>query len=198
MPAVALAEAVKRVALVAERGSSVRLSFGNGKVTIEAGTEGQARARETVPAEFSGQETAIGSLPAASPHGWPQRGPDRGHRNLTSDGETRNGSHPDVRAGGRRGAYPVAVHQPDQAGLCRLLAAPGPVTNRLRITVTWWSRCVSWPAFISSRRLTSARALSRRSGGPRHRRSPRNRYRSPRGPGNAGTGLRRRAATSRP
>ncbi|MDQ2814329.1 MAG: DNA polymerase III subunit beta [Actinomycetota bacterium] len=64
MPAIPLAEAVKRVALVAERGSSVRLSFGHGKVTIEAGTEGQARARETVPADFSGHETAI----AFSPH----------------------------------------------------------------------------------------------------------------------------------
>jgi DNA polymerase-3 subunit beta len=64
MPAVPLAEAVKRVALVAERGSSVRLSFGHGKVTIEAGTEGQARARETVAADFAGEETAI----AFSPH----------------------------------------------------------------------------------------------------------------------------------
>jgi DNA polymerase-3 subunit beta len=64
MPAVPLAEAVKRVALVAERGSSVRLSFGNGKVTIEAGTEGQARARETVAADFSGEQTTI----AFSPH----------------------------------------------------------------------------------------------------------------------------------
>ena len=64
MPAVPLAEAVKRVALVAERGSSVRLSFGHGRVTIEAGTEGQARARETVAADFSGEETTI----AFSPH----------------------------------------------------------------------------------------------------------------------------------
>ena len=64
MPAVSLAEAVRRVALVAERGSSVRLSFGHGKVTIEAGTEGQARARETVSADFAGEETAI----AFSPH----------------------------------------------------------------------------------------------------------------------------------
>ena len=64
MPAIPLVEAVKRVALVAERGSSVRLSFGHGQVTIEAGTEGQARARETVSAEFAGQETAI----AFSPH----------------------------------------------------------------------------------------------------------------------------------
>ena len=64
MPALPLAEAVKRVALVAERGSSVRLSFGHGQVTIEAGTEGQARARETVAADFTGDQTAI----AFSPH----------------------------------------------------------------------------------------------------------------------------------
>ncbi len=64
MPAIPLVEAVKRVALVAERGSSVRLSFGRDQVTIEAGTEGQARARETVSADFAGEETAI----AFSPH----------------------------------------------------------------------------------------------------------------------------------
>lgn len=63
MPAVQLTEAVRRVALVAERGSSVRLSFGSGKVTIEAGTEGQARAREAVPAEFSGDQATIAFSP---------------------------------------------------------------------------------------------------------------------------------------
>jgi len=63
MPAAALAEAVRRVALVAERGSSVRLSFEPGRVTIEAGTKGQARARETVAADFSGNETAIAFSP---------------------------------------------------------------------------------------------------------------------------------------
>jgi len=63
MPAASLAEAVRRVALVAERGSSVRLSFEPGRVTIEAGTKGQARARETVAAEFNGDETAIAFSP---------------------------------------------------------------------------------------------------------------------------------------
>jgi DNA polymerase III subunit beta len=63
MPAAPLAEAVRRVALVAERGSSVRLSFEPGKVTIEAGTKGQARARETVPADFDGDESAIAFSP---------------------------------------------------------------------------------------------------------------------------------------
>jgi DNA polymerase III subunit beta len=63
MPAIPLTEAVKRVALVAERGSSVRLSFEPGRVTIEAGTKGQARARETVAADFSGEESAIAFSP---------------------------------------------------------------------------------------------------------------------------------------
>jgi DNA polymerase-3 subunit beta len=63
MPAARLAEAVRRVALVAERGSSVRLSFEPGTVTIEAGTKGQARARESVAAEFSGSEAAIAFSP---------------------------------------------------------------------------------------------------------------------------------------
>jgi DNA polymerase III subunit beta len=63
MPAASLAEAVRRVALVAERGSSVRLSFEPGKVIIEAGTKGQARARESVGADFSGEESAIAFSP---------------------------------------------------------------------------------------------------------------------------------------
>ena len=63
LPAASFAAAVKRVALVAERGSSVRLNFGQGKVTIEAGAEGQARARETVVAEFSGDEPTIAFRP---------------------------------------------------------------------------------------------------------------------------------------
>jgi DNA polymerase III subunit beta len=64
LPAEAFAEAVRRVALVAERGTPVQLSFTHDQVTIGAGTQGQARARETVPAEFTGDEPAI----AFSPH----------------------------------------------------------------------------------------------------------------------------------
>jgi len=64
LPAEAFAEAVRRVALVAERGTPVQLSFTQGQVTVGAGTQGQARARETVPAEFSGDEPSI----AFSPH----------------------------------------------------------------------------------------------------------------------------------
>ena len=64
MPAAPFIEAVRRVSLVAERGSAVRLTFSGGEVTIEAETQGRARAREIVRADFHGPEPAI----AFSPH----------------------------------------------------------------------------------------------------------------------------------
>ena len=64
MPAGPFSEAVRRVSLVAERGSAVRLSFGAGQVTIEAETQGRARARENGPGGVRGPEPVI----AFSPH----------------------------------------------------------------------------------------------------------------------------------
>jgi len=64
LPSGPFIEAVRRVSLVAERTSPVRLSFSPGKVVIEAQTEGRARAVETVPAEFHGAEPGI----AFNPH----------------------------------------------------------------------------------------------------------------------------------
>jgi DNA polymerase-3 subunit beta len=53
LPAEAFAEAVRRVSLVAERGTPVQLSFAPDRVTVGAATQGHARARETVPADFT-------------------------------------------------------------------------------------------------------------------------------------------------
>jgi DNA polymerase III subunit beta len=64
LPAEAFAEAVRRVSLVAERGTPVRLSFGPDRVTVGAATQGHARARETVLADFAGDEPVI----AFNPH----------------------------------------------------------------------------------------------------------------------------------
>jgi DNA polymerase III subunit beta len=64
LPAEAFSEAVRRVSLVAERGTPVQLSFAPGRMTIGAATQGQARARETVPADFAGDEPVI----AFNPH----------------------------------------------------------------------------------------------------------------------------------
>jgi DNA polymerase-3 subunit beta len=56
-------EAVRRAALVAERAGPVRLSFAVDHVVIEAHAEGRARAAETVPAEFTGDQQAISFSP---------------------------------------------------------------------------------------------------------------------------------------
>jgi DNA polymerase-3 subunit beta len=63
LPAGPFTEAVRRVSLVADRASPVRLTFGSGNVVIEAQTDGRARAVETVPADFEGEERVISFNP---------------------------------------------------------------------------------------------------------------------------------------
>ena len=64
VPAAPFIEAVRRVSLVADRASPVRLTFSQGQVVVEAQTEGRARAAEAVAASFEGDEPAI----AFNPH----------------------------------------------------------------------------------------------------------------------------------
>jgi DNA polymerase-3 subunit beta len=63
LPAASFTEAVRRVSLVADRTTPVRLAFDAGSVVIEAHTDGRARAVETVPAEFDGGERVISFSP---------------------------------------------------------------------------------------------------------------------------------------
>jgi len=58
-----LVEAVKRVALVAERNTPVRLKFTDGQVTIEAGTGDDAQASEAVESTLTGPELEIAFNP---------------------------------------------------------------------------------------------------------------------------------------
>ena len=51
-----LAEAVKRVALVAERNTAVRLAYTPGQLVLEAGTGDEAQAVEVLEASFDGDE----------------------------------------------------------------------------------------------------------------------------------------------
>ena len=60
---VALVEAVKRVALVAERNTPVRLRFTDGQVVIEAGAGDDAQAVEAVEAVLTGPEIEIAFNP---------------------------------------------------------------------------------------------------------------------------------------
>jgi DNA polymerase III subunit beta len=63
LPAARFTEAVRRVSLVAERSSPVRLEFRPGTVVIEAQAPGRARAVETVAAAFEGDERVISFSP---------------------------------------------------------------------------------------------------------------------------------------
>ena len=58
-----LAEAVRRVALVAERNTAVRLSFTSGQLTLEAGTGDEAQADEVIEASFDGDDLTIAFNP---------------------------------------------------------------------------------------------------------------------------------------
>ena len=58
-----LSESVKRVALVAERNTPVRLSFSPGQLMLEAGTGDEAQAEEVIEADFSGDDLSIAFNP---------------------------------------------------------------------------------------------------------------------------------------
>ena len=57
------AEAVKRVALVAERNTPIRLEFTGDGLTLEAGAGDEATASETVEASFDGDELRVAFNP---------------------------------------------------------------------------------------------------------------------------------------
>ncbi|KIH98994.1 DNA polymerase III subunit beta [Streptomonospora alba] len=58
-----LIEAVKRVALVADRNTPLRLSFGEGEVVLEAGSGDDAQAAEALAVEFSGDPIRVAFTP---------------------------------------------------------------------------------------------------------------------------------------
>jgi DNA polymerase-3 subunit beta len=60
----ALVESVKRVSLVAERNTPVRLSFSSNQVVLEAGSGEEAQASESVEARVDGADISIGFNPS--------------------------------------------------------------------------------------------------------------------------------------
>jgi DNA polymerase-3 subunit beta len=65
IPSAPFAEAVKRVALVAERNTPIRLTFSDGHLGLEAGTGDEAQATEDLDASFDGED---GFQIAFNPH----------------------------------------------------------------------------------------------------------------------------------
>jgi DNA polymerase-3 subunit beta len=64
VPTQAFVDAVKRVSLVAERNTPVRLSFEQGVVTLEAGSGDDAQATERIDADLEGDDISIAFNPA--------------------------------------------------------------------------------------------------------------------------------------
>ena len=56
----ALIDAVKRVSLVADRGSAVRLEFSEGTLSLSAGGEDEGRAEEQLEAQLDGDDITVG------------------------------------------------------------------------------------------------------------------------------------------
>lgn len=59
-----LVESVKRVALVAERNTAVQLAFGDGTLTLDAGSGDEAQASESITADIDGEELTTGFNPS--------------------------------------------------------------------------------------------------------------------------------------
>ena len=58
-----LTEAIKLVALVADRGAQVRMEFSDGSVRLSAGADDVGRAEEDLPVEFAGEPLTIAFNP---------------------------------------------------------------------------------------------------------------------------------------
>ena len=58
-----LTDAIKRVALVADRGAQVRMEFGDGLLHLSAGADDVGRAEEDLPVEFAGEPLTIAFNP---------------------------------------------------------------------------------------------------------------------------------------
>ncbi len=58
-----LIESVKRVSLVAERNTAVQLAFGDGVLTLDAGSGDEAQASESIEASVDGEEITTGFNP---------------------------------------------------------------------------------------------------------------------------------------
>jgi DNA polymerase-3 subunit beta len=118
IPAGPFTEAVRRVSLAADRTSPVRLTFASDSVVVDAHTEGRARARESVPADFEGGETVI----SFNPH-------------LLLDGLTA--------ASASASAAPAASEQPGDSADSSAPPA-GPVQIRLEFTSAAKPALITW------------------------------------------------------
>jgi len=80
----ALVQAIKRVSLVAERGTQVRLEFTEAGLRLSAGGDDEGSAEEELPAEFAGEPVTIAFNPGYLLDGLQAVGTDRAHLSFTA------------------------------------------------------------------------------------------------------------------
>jgi DNA polymerase-3 subunit beta len=79
-----LIQAIKRVSLVAERGTQVRLEFTDGGLRLTAGGDDEGSAEEELPCEFTGEPVTIAFNPGYLQDGLQAVGTDRAHLSFTT------------------------------------------------------------------------------------------------------------------
>lgn len=80
----ALQDAIKRVSLVAERGTQVRLEFSDGGLRLSAGGDDEGSAEEELPVEFTGEPVTIAFNPGYLLDGLAAVRTDRAHLSFTT------------------------------------------------------------------------------------------------------------------
>jgi DNA polymerase-3 subunit beta len=79
-----LQDAIKRVSLVAERGTQVRLEFSEGGLRLTAGGDDEGSAEEELPVEFTGDPVTIAFNPGYLLDGLAAVRTDRAHLSFTT------------------------------------------------------------------------------------------------------------------
>jgi DNA polymerase-3 subunit beta len=80
----ALVDAIKRVSLVAERGTQVRLEFGDGSLRLSAGGDDEGSAEEELAVEYTGDPVTIAFNPGYLLDGLGALHTDRAHLSFTT------------------------------------------------------------------------------------------------------------------
>jgi DNA polymerase-3 subunit beta len=116
-----LVEAIKRVSLVAERGTQVRLEFEEGSLRLTAGGDDEGSAEEQLPCSFAGEPLTIAFNPGYLLDGLGALGSDAAHLSFTTPSRPAL-LRPAAAPGEGGGAGEVEV---DEAGATAVEPGPG-------------------------------------------------------------------------
>lgn len=105
-----LTEAIKRVALVADRGAQIRMEFGDDVLRLSAGADDVGRAEEDLPVEFAGDPLTIAFNPTYLTDGLSSLHSDRVTFGFTTPSRPAvlRPTGEDVGTGGGSGPFPAA------------------------------------------------------------------------------------------